>query len=83
MGLGQSGGNRLRADLNRLEPDRESGCRPYRVLCGRQTPLPWRLTETLETQMETRTLADTARTADAKEGICAFLQKRPPDFSGG
>jgi enoyl-CoA hydratase/carnithine racemase len=38
--------------------------------------------KTLETQMETRTLADAARTADAKEGIAAFLQKRPPDFSG-
>jgi len=41
-------------------------------------------TETLETQMEieTRTIADTARTADAREGIDAFLQKRSAKFSG-
>ncbi len=41
-------------------------------------------TETLETQMEleTRTLADTARTSDAREGIGAFLEKRSAEFSG-
>lgn len=38
----------------------------------------------LETQMdrETRSIAGLARTADAKEGIDAFLGKRKPDFQG-
>ena len=42
------------------------------------------LNESLETQMEmeTRAIADAVRTADAEEGIRAFLQKRKPAFRG-
>ncbi len=38
--------------------------------------------ESLETQMEaeTRAIADVARTADAREGVSAFVQKRAPSF---
>ncbi len=41
-------------------------------------------TETLETQMEheTQAIANIARTADAREGIFAFLEKRAPQFKG-
>jgi 2-(1,2-epoxy-1,2-dihydrophenyl)acetyl-CoA isomerase len=41
-------------------------------------------TETLEAQMavESRAIADAARTADAHEGIAAFLEKRSPRFAG-
>mgnify|MGYP003645633538 FL=1 len=41
-------------------------------------------TNNIETQMEleARAIADSARTADAREGIDAFLNKRKPDFLG-
>ena len=41
-------------------------------------------TETLETQMENeaQAIAEAARTPNAREGIRAFLEKRPPIFSG-
>jgi 2-(1,2-epoxy-1,2-dihydrophenyl)acetyl-CoA isomerase len=41
-------------------------------------------TGTLETQMEleTRAIADIARTDDAREGIAAFIAKRVPVFQG-
>jgi 2-(1,2-epoxy-1,2-dihydrophenyl)acetyl-CoA isomerase len=40
--------------------------------------------ERLESQMEheARAIADAARTADAKEGIAAFFDKRAPEFGG-
>ncbi len=41
-------------------------------------------TETLETQMEneSQAIANSARTADAREGITAFLEKRPTKYKG-
>jgi 2-(1,2-epoxy-1,2-dihydrophenyl)acetyl-CoA isomerase len=41
-------------------------------------------TETLETQMEheAQTIAEMASTADGREGIAAFVEKRPAEFTG-
>jgi 2-(1,2-epoxy-1,2-dihydrophenyl)acetyl-CoA isomerase len=41
-------------------------------------------THTLETQMENESqeIANSARTADAREGITAFLEKRTPKYKG-
>jgi hypothetical protein len=33
-------------------------------------------------ELESETIADTARTADAREGIASFLAKRTPKFTG-
>jgi 2-(1,2-epoxy-1,2-dihydrophenyl)acetyl-CoA isomerase len=54
------------------------------AMAGAKRLLHSGLTETLETQMELEaiSLADMARTADAREGITAFLEKREAQFKG-
>lgn len=51
---------------------------------GRVKDLVLQSSDSLETQMEreTRVISDSARTADAKEGIRAFLEKRKAGFTG-
>jgi 2-(1,2-epoxy-1,2-dihydrophenyl)acetyl-CoA isomerase len=48
-----------------------------KLLCGTYS-------ESLETQMEleARGIADMSKTADAREGVGAFLARRKPAFTG-
>lgn len=57
---------------------------PTQAFGAVNTRLAGSATNSLETQMEleARANADTARTADAQEGIDAFLNKRRPVFTG-
>jgi 2-(1,2-epoxy-1,2-dihydrophenyl)acetyl-CoA isomerase len=57
---------------------------PTRALGATKRLLHAGWTGTLETQMEleTRAIADIARTSDAREGIAAFAAKRPAKFTG-
>lgn len=52
---------------------------------GRVKDLVLRSTDSLESQMEleTRLICDSARSADAKAAVQAFLQKQKPTFTGG
>src|SRR5215212_9805639 len=75
-GRGPLGGGHRARGAPRHRPD-EGTRASKRLLHG-----GW--TETLETQMEheTRAIADISRTADAREGIAAFTQKRAASFEG-
>lgn len=57
---------------------------PTRALAAVKRLLYAGSTETLETQMEqeSEAIVETARTADGREGIGAFLEKRRPNFRG-
>lgn len=57
---------------------------PTRAYGGVKRLLHASFSSSLETQMEleTRIIADMTRTADGKEGIAAFVEKRPPTFQG-
>lgn len=63
---------------------RQFAAGPTQAFGAVKTLLAGSATNSLETQMEleARAIADTARTADAREGIDAFLNKRRPVFTG-
>ncbi len=72
----------LRAETDALTAELASGATLAFGAAKRLLRDGW--TETLETQMEheTRAIAAISRSADAQEGIAAFLAKRPPAFTG-
>jgi 2-(1,2-epoxy-1,2-dihydrophenyl)acetyl-CoA isomerase len=74
------------ADLDKhaLELAREIAHAAPRALAGAKRLMRGSFDATLETQMELETdlIAGAAATADAREGIAAFLEKRPPRFGG-
>jgi 2-(1,2-epoxy-1,2-dihydrophenyl)acetyl-CoA isomerase len=57
---------------------------PTKAFGGAKRLLAEGLDATLETQMEmeARSIADMARSADGREGIAAFVAKRPPSYRG-
>lgn len=57
---------------------------PTKAFGGVKRMLSHTFDQSLDTQMEieARTIADAAKTADAREGVSAFLSKRKPEFNG-
>ncbi len=57
---------------------------PTLAFGGVKRLVQWSMRESLESQMEleAREIADRFRTADAREGVDAFLRKRKPHFTG-
>jgi len=64
---------------------RQRAAGPTRAFGGAKQLLYGGTTESLESQMEleARRIADAARSPDGREGIAAFLAKRPAKFIGG
>ncbi len=76
------GGAELLGDACSLATDLAQGPTQAYGAAKRLLHAGW--TGTLETQMEleTRAIADIARSADTREGIAAFIEKRPAKFGG-
>ena len=63
---------------------RELAAGPTRAFAGVKRLVAVATTETLESQMEreTREIVDAAQTADGREGVRSFVEKRKPRFTG-
>lgn len=72
----------LMAEVTRLATQLAKG--PTQAYGGVKKLLLMSPNDTLESQMEreTRFIAEMSRTADAREGIKAFVEKRKPNFAG-